>query len=286
MPAISMSKTSRIGLLAAATALLASCGGGGGSNPIQAADQFHQFREAADTLIVTGMYGVLGDGRSVYRTTRCSYNQCSNSWWASSELTVQDWLKTEEERPSLSNARLVRRINGVEIREYLTEDAEGSTVWYDGTLDNIWFDAAFENSTDGVRRGYGSVVGQASGHPPETTARYNGAWTWMQGINGPNYGAAALDYRFTSTGGEIDAYFYTTATPIEQYLISGSAIFRGVDVNALGKFRQLRRDQQNSYTYIDGSFFGGAADEVGGIVEWSTEGGERVLGAFGAEAQL
>ena len=279
MPAISMSKTSRIGLLAAATALLASCGGGGG-NPIQAADQL--FREAADTLIMTDEYWVLPDGRTDYDATRCSHNQCTLAVELDREtpvtVTVQEILETDEERSSLDTSRLVRRINGVEIREGLAENAEGNSVWRVARLDNVWFAVGFDNWTDGLRRGRGSAVGQASGHQPETTARYNGAWTWIRDGRGPYSGAAVFDYRFTSTGGEIDAFFYNA----DEKLISGSA-FQGVAVNRLGKFRHGVDGQSN--TKIDGSFFGGAADEVGGIVEWDAHGGGLVLGAFGAELQ-
>ena len=280
MPAISMSKTSRIGLLAAATALLASCGGGGG-NPIRVVDQF---RQVADTLIITDEYWELGDGRTDYDVTRCSHDQCTLGVDLDREtpvtVTVQELLETEEERSSLGTQRLVRRINGVEIDELLSENAEGNGVGYAAVLDNVFFWTGFDNWTDGVRRGRGVVVGQASGRPPETTARYNGAWAGTY-RDRRYYGAAVLDYRFTSTGGEIDAFFYDA----DQDTLR--ADIRGVAVNALGKFRHGQPPQDDRRVIdgtilIDGSFFGGAADEVGGIVEWLAQDGV-VLGTFGAE---
>lgn len=285
MPAISISKTSRNGLLAAATALLASCGGGGG-NPIQAADQF---LETADTLIITDEYWVLGDGRTDYDVTRCSHNQCTLGVDLDREtpvtVTVQDIeLIDPEERTSLSGGRLVRRINGVEIKESLREDAEGNYVSYGAALDNVWFWSNIDNWTDGVRRGRGVVAGQASGRPPETTARYNGAWAGTLREH-RYYGAAVLVYRFTSTGGEIDAFFYDA----DQDTLRADIL--GVAVNALGKFKHGQPPQDDRLIdgtiRIDGSFFGGAADEVGGIVEWQTQaqGGGALLGAFGAEKQ-
>ena len=59
------------------------------------------------------------------------------------------------------------------------------------------------------------------------------------------------------------------------------ADFRGVDVKLLGKFRQ--RSGRNYV--IEGSFFSGDSDEIGGIVEYKAEGNLRVLGAFGAKAR-
>ena len=287
MPAISMSKTSRIGLLAAATALLASCGGGGG-NPIQAADQFPGtgsplFGEAADTLLMTDVYEGFRDGQTEYEATRCSHDQCT--YESSVTVTVQSALEAREVRSSSCSDRFVRLVNGVEIRRSLFEAAAGNAVRYGADLDNVWFQAGFNNWTNDLppraqRTGFGIVVGQASGHPPETTARYNGAWTHIYDGRGPFYGAAVLDYRFTSTGGEIDAFFYDDED--EEELISGSA-FQGVAVNRLGKFRHGVGGQDSAK--IDGSFFGGAADEVGGIVEWVAQGGGLVLGAFGAELQ-
>ena len=217
-----------------------------GGNPIQAADQFPGtrsplFGEAADTLLITDVYFDWGDGRLDYYGTRCSHNQCTSDGLPTT--TAQYFFETEGDRTSaLGNRRLVRRINGVEIREFLSEDAEGNYVDYVAQLDNVFFFAGFENGTNGRRRGMGIVVGQASGHPPETTARYNGAWTWIWGGRGPNSAAAVFDYRFTSTGGEIDAFFYNA----EQDLV---ADILGVAVNGLGKFRH-GADGQSS-TKID-----------------------------------
>ena len=87
-----------------------------------------------------------------------------------------------------------------------------------------------------------------------------------------------LDYRVTRTGGKIDVAFFWQDDVTEKDFL---AEFLDVAVNSLEKFRRC----YSVGDIVEGSFFGGATDEIGGIMEYDAVGGYRVHGAFGANEE-
>lgn len=249
-------------LLAAFAACLpiafAGCGGGGGNTALATAD-------TANTIIATNVR--VKTGQTAYISpANCLHDQCTVAG-----LTINISSLNQALTQGISGTRLLERVSGIEIYEHALENRDYGLDIYRAELNNSEFMAGFIRYSTGEVAGLGLAVGQTSGHAPEAAARYNGAWVGVNGDDGPESGAAVLNYR----GGEIDAYFYADATPAEQDLL---VEFQNVAVNALGKFRR-RSDNK----VIEGSFFGNAADEVGGIIEYDAESGDRVHGAFGAD---
>lgn len=160
----------------------------------------------------------------------------------------------------------------IEFHTKLTRNFIKATVL---DLDHVGFGSAWAEFTDGRRTGYSMVAGQASGYAPKVAAQYNGGWTlhWDREPGGLRHGAVALVYSVTDTGSYIRAVFYHGTRIAGDRMV----VFEDVIVNALGKFE--RRYAEGAL--IEGSFFGGDADEIGGIFDYGPSAGGRVLGAFG-----
>ena len=252
----------------------AGCGGGGGKAVVTAG------YDAFDTLLVTDVFAQNPNGQHSYERSRCSHDQCTI---AGVESTVRNLVETfRHAQRGLSNARVVGQVAGstIEIMEFLEEGRNAETATWGAELDHVsfaseWAEASIDDPRF-LRVSYSGVAGQAAGYAPKIAAQYNGAWTIVYDHE-LDYGAMALLYRITDTGSYINAFFYNgTDIDNEDQLV----VFKSVDVNALGKFE---RNYAQDGAFIEGSFFGGAADEAAGIFEYDAVGGERVLGAFGAE---
>ena len=254
----------------------AGCGGGGGKAVATAG------YDAFDTLLVTDVFAQNPNGQHSYERSRCSHDQCTI---AGVESTVSNLVETfRQAQRGLSNTRVVGQVAGstIEIMEILEEGRNAESVVLGAELDHVSFGSsrgeALVDDPRFLRVSYSGVVGQSAGYAPKIAAQYNGAWTTVYDHE-LNYGAAALLYSITDAGSYIDAFFYngTDIDNEDQWVV-----FRSVDVNALGKFE---RNYAQDGAFIEGSFFGGAADEAAGIFEFDAVDGERVLGAFGAEKQ-
>ena len=268
-----MLKSKPLAAFAACLAIAcAGCGGGGGGG-----------RAALDTLLVTDAFVQNQNGSHSYERTRCSHDQCT---FAGVEVSIDNLVEAFAQRPQgLSNTRVVEQILGIEIMELLEENRDYEGFTWGAELDHVSFASVWAVfSADDSRFSYSGVVGQASGYAPKIAAQYNGAWTTTHDHENTRstlyhgHGAAALLYSITDTGSYIDAFFYNGTDIASEDVLER---FQSVNVNALGKFKR----HYSNGKVIEGSFFGGEADEAAGIFEWNTQGGGgyRVLGAFGAE---
>ena len=231
---------------------------------------------ALDTLLITDVFAQNQNERDSYERTRCSHDQCTV---IGIDVSIDNFFATfrQAQRPR-------GLINGIEIMEILEESRNAESVVLGAELNNVSFASAWNEPLADDSRfaqfSYSGVAGQASGYAPKiaaqyTAAQYNGAWTNAYNHQ-IDYGAASLLYSITDTGSYIHAFFFSgTDIASEDEL----ARFVNVNVNALGKFELLEAGGD----FIKGSFFGDAADEAAGILEYDGDGGERVLGAFGVQ---
>ena len=271
--------------------LLASCGGGGGTSspspsqpstqrlvggspPVETgAEQNRRAQELlprSDSLVMTAGYIDYDDAgiRDEELVTRCSGTTCLIT-----SLSDGRTLTVDTSAASFVPGTALLTRNGITIG-LLTQD-NGEIIG--STLHNSAFASENDRTGGDVSVKGSSAYGDSTGSAPSVSGIWRGMMTAVTKENDDLLlGDAVLRYSVSATGGSLSAEFSNLVNYSRNraYARRPNVVFSNVPVRSDGTFYR----SSNSYSKIQGAFYGDDHAEATGIFEYL-----EMLGAFGTK---